>query len=207
MNEAERAETALLIVDPYNDFLSEGGKLWPRTKATAEAVGLLDHMREALAAARSSGVRVFFVPHHRTVTGDYTTWRFLSPLQQHTRESQVFARGSWGGEFHPDFTPHHDELIAREHWGSSGFANTDLNLLLQQHGIARIVVMGVRANTCIDTTARFGQELGFHVTLLRDAVAAFSFDEMTATLETNAPNYAHAILTTAEFTAAISPPA
>jgi len=22
--------TAVLLVDPYNDFLSEGGKLWPR---------------------------------------------------------------------------------------------------------------------------------------------------------------------------------
>jgi len=24
--------TAVLLVDPYNDFLSEGGKLWPRAK-------------------------------------------------------------------------------------------------------------------------------------------------------------------------------
>ena len=207
MNESERAETALLVVDPYNDFLSEGGKLWPRAKATAEAVGLLDHMREALAAARASGIRVFFVPHHRMVAGDYTTWRFLSLSQQHARESEVFAKGSWGGEFHPDFAPHHDELIAREHWGSSGFANTDLALLLNQHGIARIALIGMRANTCIDTTARFGQELGYHVTLVRDAIAAFSPEEMRATFETNAPNYAHAILTTAEFTAAITPPA
>jgi nicotinamidase-related amidase len=29
--------TALLLVDPYNDFLSEGGKVWPRVKAIAEA--------------------------------------------------------------------------------------------------------------------------------------------------------------------------
>jgi hypothetical protein len=29
--------TALLVIDPYNDFLSEGGKLWPRVKAVAEA--------------------------------------------------------------------------------------------------------------------------------------------------------------------------
>ncbi len=29
--------TALLIVDPYNDFMSEGGKLYAPTKETAEA--------------------------------------------------------------------------------------------------------------------------------------------------------------------------
>ncbi|MFE7713103.1 hypothetical protein ACFU6I_46985 [Streptomyces sp. NPDC057486] len=46
--------TALLVADPCNDFLSEGGKLRPRTKGVAEQVGLLDHMRQVLAAARAS---------------------------------------------------------------------------------------------------------------------------------------------------------
>lgn len=32
----ERETTALLVVDPYNDFISEGGKIWPRIKAVAE---------------------------------------------------------------------------------------------------------------------------------------------------------------------------
>jgi hypothetical protein len=29
---SERERTALLIVDPYNDVVSAGGKLWPRLK-------------------------------------------------------------------------------------------------------------------------------------------------------------------------------
>jgi hypothetical protein len=29
--------TALLLIDPYNDFISEGGKIWPRIRAVAEA--------------------------------------------------------------------------------------------------------------------------------------------------------------------------
>ncbi len=37
--------TALLIVDPYNDFMSEGGKLFERTRETAEAVGFYENMR------------------------------------------------------------------------------------------------------------------------------------------------------------------
>jgi hypothetical protein len=31
----DRDITALLVIDPYNDFISEGGKLWPRIKAVA----------------------------------------------------------------------------------------------------------------------------------------------------------------------------
>ena len=33
----DKSITALLVVDPYNDFISEGGKIWPRIKAVAEA--------------------------------------------------------------------------------------------------------------------------------------------------------------------------
>ena len=35
---------ALLVIDPYNDFISEGGKLWDRLKAVAEANQCVPHM-------------------------------------------------------------------------------------------------------------------------------------------------------------------
>src|SRR2546429_4560540 len=85
-NTYSKNETALLIIDPYNDFLSEGGKLWPRAKEVAEGIGLLDHMRAVLAAARSHGFRVFIVPHHQTSPGDYRTWDHLSPTQRRVVE-------------------------------------------------------------------------------------------------------------------------
>jgi len=31
--------TGLLIVDPYNDFISDGGKPWPRVRDVVEANG------------------------------------------------------------------------------------------------------------------------------------------------------------------------
>lgn len=52
----------------------------------------------------------------------------------------------------------------------------DLDLLLKQHAVSRVVFTGMRANTCVDTSARCAQELGYHVTLLTDAIAAFSED-------------------------------
>ncbi|WP_407769095.1 cysteine hydrolase family protein [Mycobacterium sp.] len=198
-NTYPKNETALLIIDPYNDFLSEGGKLWPSAKEVAEGIGLLDHMRAVLAAARSQGFRVFIVPHHQTSPNDYRTWDHLSPTQRRVVERQTFAVGSWGAQWHPDFEPREDELVMSQHWASSGFANTDLDMVLKQHRIQKLVIIGMKANTCVDTTARFGQELGYHVTLIRDAIGAFNWDEMTATFDINAPQYAHAILTTDEF--------
>jgi nicotinamidase-related amidase len=56
--------TSLLLVDPYNDFLSEGGKVWPRVKAIAEEVKLLDHLRALVAADREKRIRIYLVSHH-----------------------------------------------------------------------------------------------------------------------------------------------
>ena len=61
--------------------------------------------------------------------------------------------------------------------------------MLKQHGIHEIVVIGMRANTRVDTTARFGQELGYRVTLIRDTIASFRSEEMTATFELSAHTY------------------
>jgi nicotinamidase-related amidase len=194
--------TAVLLVDPYNDFLSEGGKVWPRLEPMAQENGLLDNLRSMVASARDAGMRVVFVPHRRWEPGDYETWAHPNPTQLSIMERHIFARGTWGGEFHPDFQPQPGDIVAAEHWGQSGFANTDLDFQLKQHGITHVAVVGLLANTCIESTARFAMELGFHVTLVRDATAAFLSEMMHAAHELNGPTYAHAITTTAELVAA-----
>ena len=189
-------DTALLIVDPYNDFMSEGGKLYERTKETAEAVGFYDNMRKLIPAVRAAHIQVFIVPHHRWREGGFKGWKHMNPSQIHANEARVFAVGTWGGEFHPEFGPHEGDVIVLEHWAQSGFANTDLDAQLKQRGIQKIILVGTLANTCIEATARLGMELGYHVTLIKDATAAFSQEGMHAAYEVNGPVFAHAILTT-----------
>ena len=196
--------TALLLVDPYNDFLSEGGKVWPRLQAIAEEVKVLDHLRELVAAARAKGIRVVFVPHHLYEPGDYVKWRNFTPYQRGGAERQTFAKGTWGGTFHDDFQPQPGDVVAQEHWGSSGFAGTDLDRQLRQYGVDRVILVGMIANTCIEATGRFAMELGYHVTLVKDATAAFSHEAMHAAHEINGPTYAHAILETDELIAALN---
>ncbi|GAA1923510.1 cysteine hydrolase family protein [Streptantibioticus ferralitis] len=188
--------TAVLLVDPYNDFLSEGGKIWPRLEPVAKEVGLLDHLRSVIASAREAGVQVVFVPHRRWEPGDYETWDHPNPTQRAIMKRHSFARGTWGGEFHPDFQPQEGDIVAHEHWAQSGFANTDLDLQLKQHGITHVVVVGLLANTCIESTSRFAMELGYHVTLVRDATAAFLPEMLYAAHELNGPTFAHAIVHT-----------
>ena len=132
-------------------------------------------------------------------------WRHPNPSQIASGKRQTFAKGTWGGEWHPDFVPQEGDVIIKEHWAQSGFANTDLDQQLKQHGIENVIVIGLLANTCIESTSRFAMELGYHVTLVKDATAAFNREMMHAAHELNGPTFAHAILTTEELLAALPP--
>ena len=193
----ERKDTALLVVDPYNDFMSEGGKLYNITKPTADTVGFYANMRKLIPAFRAAGIQVFIVPHHRTRPTDFNNWMYVNPTQEDTKRKSCFEDGAWGGEFHPEFGPKPGDVIVLEHWAQNGFANTDLDAQLKQHGIQKLVLVGFIANSCVEATARFGMELGYHVTLIKDATAAFNPEGMTAA-RVNAKLFAHAELTTDE---------
>ena len=152
--------TALLVIDPYNDFISEGGKIWDRIRAVAEANGCVPHMLLVLNAARKAKLRVFYALHHRYRPGDYETWTYIAPIQKAAWVRKAFEYGTWGGEIRSEIEPQPGEIVSTEHWCSSGFANTDLDLQLKNHGIHQLIVVGLIAHTCVEATVRFAAVRG-----------------------------------------------
>jgi nicotinamidase-related amidase len=65
----------------------------------------------------------------------------------------------------------------------------------KRHGIHKLIVIGLIAHTCVEATVRFAAELGYEVTVVKDATASYSDEEMHAALHVNLPNYASAIVT------------
>ena len=195
--------TGLIVIDPYNDFISEGGKVWDRLKTIAEANGCVSHMLQVLTAARKAKLRVFYALHRRYRDGDYETWKYIAPIQKAAWLRKTFEFGTWGAEIRREFEPHPGEIIAHEHWCSSGFANTDLDLQLKKHAIHQLIVIGLIAHTCVEATVRYAVELGYEVTLVKDATADYSAEEMHAALDVNLPNYANAIVAADEVVDAI----
>src|SRR5262245_5444374 len=82
--------TALLVIDPYNDFISEGGKLWDRLRGVAEANHCIPHMMAVLSAARNAQLRVFYALHRRYRPGDYETWKYIAPVQKAAWSRKTF---------------------------------------------------------------------------------------------------------------------
>lgn len=190
--------TALLVLDPYNDFVAPEGKIWPYIREVAEKLQAVPNMRALVSAARAAQVQVVFVPHRQFETGDLEGWKFVNPTHAGALRLRPFLRGSWGAQFHEDFRREPGDILVGEHWLHNGFAGTDLDYRLRMRDVDRLVVCGMRANACLEATARWAVELGYHVTIASDATAAFRWEEWSATVEANAPAFAHAILRTDE---------
>lgn len=129
------------------------------------------HLGSSLAAARPVSIRSSVRATVRATTRLGST---LRPFQKEAWKHKSFEYGAWGGEFRAEFVPEPGEIVATEHWCSSGFANTDLDLQLKKHGIHQLIVIGLIADTCIEATVRYAAELGYEVTVVKDAMADYS---------------------------------
>lgn len=200
---AARNNVAVVVVDPYNDFTSPLGKGWPLIREVARDVGLIDNLRNALAAARRADVPVVYAPHRRHRPRDRTAVRWPSPSQILAGPTRFFADGRCGGRFRHDLAPLPGEFVASEHAVSSGFGGTDLHDHLRSISARHLVVCGLLTNTCVESTVRHAVDLGYEVTVLKDGVAAWSREDHAAALDGSLRQVAHAVVSTASFSASL----
>ncbi|MFN2507902.1 MAG: cysteine hydrolase family protein [Chthoniobacterales bacterium] len=195
--------TALLVIDPVNDFLSEGGAGWDLTKKTVEMNDVIAHLKRVIEAARARGIPVLFGPMAYTEE-DYVNEQLQrrSGINRLMFERKMFLAGSWGADFHPDLQPREGETVLLPHKSCDVFT-TDLPEHLQRMGITHLVIAGMTANLCCESTGRHAMEAGFDVTFLSDAIGAASIPEYEAAIRLNLPLISNAVVTVDEFFAAI----
>lgn len=168
-------QTAVVLVDPYNDFLSEDGATWPMVGLTATEVNLVEHLKSIVNAAREAKIPIAYAPHHRHVNeDDFSHRKFLHPSQVSQNSSGVFSANGFGGQWYQGLEPVDGDIVASEHAASSGFAETDLHAHLNKIGVTHLIVTGCISNTCVEATVRSAVDLGYFVTVVTDAIAAFS---------------------------------
>ena len=196
--------TALLVIDPVNDFLSEGGAGWELTKRTVEMNDVIGHLKHAIDRSRSQGIPVLFGPMAYTEE-DYAHEQLQrrSGINRLMFERKMFLAGSWGADFHPDLQPREGDTVLLPHKSCDVF-QTDLAEHLDRKGITHLVIAGMTANLCCESTGRHAMEAGFDVTFLSDAIGAASVPEYEAAIRLNFPLIANAVITVDEFLAAVA---
>ena len=198
-----RDRTALLVIDPVNDFLSDGGAAWDLTKNTVKMNNVVENIKLAVAGAREQGILVLWGPMAYTEE-DYANEQLQrrSGINRFMFERKMFLAGSWGADFHPELQPKEGDIVLLPHKTSDVFS-TDLPEYLQNKGITHLVIAGMTANLCCESTGRHAMESGYDVTYLSNAIGAASIPEYEASIHLNYPLIGNAVMKVASFLAAI----
>ncbi|MEX2594692.1 MAG: isochorismatase family cysteine hydrolase [Anditalea sp.] len=196
-------KTALLVIDPVNDFLSEGGAGYELTKNSLKLHKVIEHLKQAIEGARSAGIPVLFGPMAYTEE-DYTDEQLQkrSGINRLMFEKKMFLADSWGADFHPYLQPREGDIVLLPHKTCDVF-RTDLPEQLERMGITHLVIAGMAANLCCESTARHATEDGYDVTMLKDAMGAASLPEYEAAVHLDLPLMTNAVIKVEEFLAAI----
>jgi nicotinamidase-related amidase len=195
--------TALLVIDPVNDFLSEGGAAWEMTQSTVEKNNVVENLRRAMEGARQRGIPLLIGPMAYTEE-DYASEELQrrSGINRIMFELKMFQAGSWGADFHPDLQPQEGDLVLLPHKGTD-VMQTDLPEHLQRLGITHLVIAGMTANLCCESTGRHATEAGYDVTYLWDAIGSESLVSYEAAIRVNFPLLGNGVMDVEEFLSAL----
>src|SRR4051812_42699540 len=176
-----KGDTALVVIDPQNDVLSETGVSWPLVGGSVRENHTVENLDRLFRAAKRNGYGVFVSPHY--LYPHDQGWRFGGPVEKLMLEGKEFYRpgplsidgfprsgADWLDRYRP-FIEDGETVVAGPHkvWGPQ---TNDLVLQLRKRRVSKVVLAGMLANLCVESHLRELLEQGFEVAVVKDATAA-----------------------------------
>jgi ureidoacrylate peracid hydrolase len=156
--------TALIIVDMQNAFCKKGGLF--------DALGLLDETKtkrvidadtKVIEASRRKGMKIVYLrmayrPDLSNAGGPDSPnyWKELGMvvMRQHPEwKGRFITIGTWDWEIIDELKPKPEDIVIDKN-RYSGFANTELDVILRTHDIKYLVFVGLATNVCVESTLR-----------------------------------------------------
>jgi nicotinamidase-related amidase len=209
-------DTALVVIDPQNDVLSESGVSWGLVGASVRENDTVANLERLFRAAKGGGFGVFISPHYLYPTDQ--AWRFAGPAERGMLDGKEFYRpgplsldglpgsgADWLDRYKP-FIDDGETVVVSPHkvWGPQ---TNDLGLQLRKRRIGKVVLAGMLANLCVESHLRELLEQGFEVAVVKDATAGPRHPELGDGYQAALVNYgflADAVLTTNDAVKAMS---
>lgn len=176
-----QTDTALVVIDPQNDVLSEKGISWGLVGDSVKENNTVENLTSLFSAAKSQNYGVFISPHY--LYPHDQGWQYGGLVEHMMLESKEFFRpdpigregfvgsgGDWLQRYKP-FIEDGKTVVVSPHkmWGPQ---TNDLVFQLRKHRINKIILAGMLANLCVESHLRELLEQGFEVAVVKDATAA-----------------------------------
>jgi nicotinamidase/pyrazinamidase len=166
------SRASLIVIDLQNDFADPAGSL-----SVPGGVSILPTINAEIAAVTARGAVVVYTQDwHPESTPHFARDGGIWPVH--------CVAGTWGAELHPELIVDGPRIRKGTNGedGYSGFTMrdplsgettpTELEGLLRERGVGRVVVCGLATDYCVKATALDALRLGFETALLVDAVRA-----------------------------------
>jgi nicotinamidase-related amidase len=201
-------DTALVIIDPQNDVLSERGVSWQLVGESIKENNTIENLGLLFATAKERDFGVFVSPHY--LYPHDQAWEFGGIVEHMMLDSKEFYRpdplgrdgflGS-GADWLDRYKPYIEDgktVVVSPHkvWGPQ---TNDLVLQLRKRGFHKVILAGMLANLCVESHLRELVEQGFEVAVVSDATAGPRHPEIGDGYKAAVINYgfiANAVLTT-----------
>ncbi len=146
-------DCALLIIDAQMDMFAAGSRVFAGEK-------MLQRLSDLVARARRAQVPVVYVQNNGT-------------------EIDPDMPGTPGWEIQPELKPEEGETVIQK-WSPDAFHETGLQGVLTGLGVRRLVIAGMQSEYCVNATTRRAHELGYEVTLVKDAHSTYDGGGLSA---------------------------
>lgn len=201
-------DSALIVIDPQNDVLSETGVSWGLVGESVKENNTVENLARLFAAAKDADYQVFISPHY--LYPHDQAWQFGGAVERMMLEGKEFFRpdplglegfagsgADWLDRYKP-FIEDGKTVVVSPHkvWGPQ---TNDLVLQLRKQRINKIILAGMLANLCVESHLRQLLEQGFEVAVVKDATAGPRHPEIGDGYQAALINYgflANAVLTT-----------
>jgi len=181
--------SALLVLHYQNGLVRhEGVFAFSGTAAKVEKHGCLEKTAAVLEAGRATGIPVIYV-NIEFRPGFPELKKPTYPLIESIQERNAFLRGSWDAAVPEELAPGPDDIMVIN-FDSSAFSHTDLDCILRAKGVRDLYLAGIATNWVVESTTRYGAELGYDVTVLADCCQGFSDELHDFAIANTLPYYA-----------------
>jgi ureidoacrylate peracid hydrolase len=172
LTDLDPGKTALLVIDMQNAFVHDEGTLGVSGVDVGPAQATIEPHRRLIDACRGAGLPVIWTVQ---VHLEPDVRRARKRLLSHTaKRKQVSAlSGSWDAQIVDELAPLADDptfVVTKHRFG--GFYETRLDALLSMLGTEALLVTGVTANACVETTLREAYLRDYDVVAVTDCIAA-----------------------------------
>ncbi len=179
-------KTAIVLIEPQNDFLSEGGTMYAHIKEQLAERNVIANLQNLLKNARGKVGKIFYVPFHSFEPG-FPELKKGGPGMEGLRGIEcdmvadwgigAWLRGTPGPEIIPQLTPEKGDIVVEGKKTLDAFHSTALDYLLRANEIEYVAFVGFHTDWCVESSARSAYDKGYRVIVIGDCTATDTQEE------------------------------